>query len=310
MLLWVPGFATSYQLSIAEIFRHGANLPLPFPWPWRSFFRDEPLSLATQLLGLFLIAMPLVYLSVLGACVLRPVEFLRNNALLAASSALGLSYLHHAYARADISHLAQAVHPFLLCLLAVPLPLVRRRAYLISTAGLLFIAGFFAVGTRTPIFRRLTSPVAWAKCDLGDEVFLPPGEKKLFDGLRKFAAENIDPRDGLLIAPWAPGLYAFLGRASPLWEIYFLFPATDERQEEMIRSLTNKEVNWAIVSNQPMDGREELRFSATHPLLWKYLEEKFHPVGSPPLPGRMVILHRIGASREAPGRAISPPSVR
>ncbi len=45
MLLWAPGFATSYQLSIAEIFRHGANLTLPFPWPWRSFFRGEPLSL-------------------------------------------------------------------------------------------------------------------------------------------------------------------------------------------------------------------------------------------------------------------------
>ncbi len=66
----------------------------------------------TQLiLGLFLISMPLVYLPVLGACVLRPVEFLKNNALLAASSALGLAYLHHAYARADISHLAQAVSP-------------------------------------------------------------------------------------------------------------------------------------------------------------------------------------------------------
>ncbi len=60
-------------------------------------------------------------------------------------------------------------------------------------------------------------------------------------------------------------------------EIYFIFPATEERQEKMIRSLTNKEVNWAIVSNQPMDGREELRFSATHPLLWNYSAGEVSP---------------------------------
>jgi hypothetical protein len=148
-----------------------------------------------------------------------------------------------------------------------------------------------------PIYQQLSSPVAWTRCDAVDGIYLRPDETRLIDDLRQFTAANIGPQEGLLIAPSAPGLYSILDRISPLWEIYFLFPAPKGRPEEMIRSLTNKNVNWEIVSDLPTDERDDLRFSATHSLVWKYLRQNFRPVPYPRLPESMTILHRAGRAK-------------
>ena len=72
----------------------------------------------------------------------------------------------------------------------------------------------------------------------------------------------------------------------------YYFPATTQRQEAMIHELAAKNVNWAIISDTPLDKREDLRFSATHKLVWQYLMENFEPVESACLPKSMKILHR------------------
>ena len=68
----------------------------------------------------------------------------------------------------------------------------------------------------------------------------------------------------------------------------------------MVRALKKRNVNWAIVSDLPADQREDLRFSATHALVWKYLTENFQPVADPRLPGSMTILHRVGVKQGVP----------
>jgi tryptophan synthase alpha subunit len=110
--------------------------------------------------------------------------------------------------------------------------------------------------------------------------------------LRTFAAKNIAPHERVLIAPFTPMLYPILRHESPLWDLAYYFPATAQRQEAMIHELAAKNVNWAIISDTPPDKREDLRFSATHKLVWQYLTEDFEPVESACLPKSVKILHR------------------
>jgi uncharacterized membrane protein len=200
--------------------------------------------------------------------------------------------LHHAFSRADISHLAQVIHPFALGALALLGFLGARKSYDWAAVVLLIAAALFIVSRRTLIYQRITSATPWVSFDAGGKIFVPATTNRLFTCLRKFAAENIAPRERVLIAPYMPTLYPILGHESPLWDLAYYFSATAERQEMMIQELTAKNVNWAIISDTPLDKREDLRFSATHELVWQYLMENFEPVESACLAESMKILHR------------------
>ena len=291
MFVIVPGFFGSYSGSIQSIFRHGTNLPLPVPWPWRV----SPNSTAgtTQfLLGIFLIALPLGYLAAITVSLSMRSQTIKDHALLIACAFVGLFYLHHAFSRADLSHLAQVIHPFLLAALALLGFLGARESYLWAVIAVLIAAALFTVGRQMPIYQRITSSTPWVPCDAGGKIFVPTDTNRLFTCLRKFAAQNIAPREGVLIAPFTPTLYPILGYESPLWDLGYFFPATTQRQEAMIHELAAKNVNWAIISDTPLDKREDLRFSATHELVWQYLMENFEPIESVCLPKEMKILHR------------------
>jgi hypothetical protein len=158
----------------------------------------------------------------------------------------------------------------------------------------LIAAALFMVGRRMPIYQRITSPTPWVPLDAGGKIFVPTGINQLCTCLRKFAAENIAPREGVLIAPFTPALYPILNHESPLWDLAYYFPATVQRQEAMIHELTAKNVNWAIVWDTTLDEREDLRFSATHNLVWHYLVQNFEPVKTTCLPKSWRTLHRKG----------------
>ena len=291
MFVAVPGFFASYIESIQSIFRHGTNLPLPVPWPWRV----SPNSTAgtTQfILGIFLVALPLGYLAAIIVSLSMRSQTIKDHALFIACAFVGLFYLHHAFSRADFSHLAQVIHPFALGALALLGFLGARKFYYWAVIAVLIAAALFTVGRRMPIYQRITSSTPWVSFDAGGKIFVPPSTNRLLTCLRKFTAENIAPREGVLIAPFTPTLYPILSHESPLWDLGYFFPATTQRQEAMIHELAAKNVNWAIISDTPLDKREDLRFSATHKLVWQYLMENFEPVESACLPKSMKILHR------------------
>jgi hypothetical protein len=51
-------------------------------------------------------------------------------------------------------------------------------------------------------------------------------------------------------------------------------------------------VYWALISNRPLDGMVERRFSHTHNLVWEYLMQEFTPVDLPGLPDDKLLLRR------------------
>jgi len=79
--------------------------------------------------------------------------------------------LHHAFSRADISHLAQVIHPFALGALALLGFLGARKSYDWAAVVLLIAAALFIVSRRTPIYQRITSATPWVSFDAGRQDF-------------------------------------------------------------------------------------------------------------------------------------------
>lgn len=293
MLLCVPGFFAAYRESVAAIFRHGTNLGLPIPWLWQISYSGSPVHITQSLLlGFFLISLPVGYLAAIGACIFMPIQKICEHALFAACAFVGLPYVHHVFSRADLSHLAQGIHPFTLGLLALLAFFAKRGARVLGASTILILAGLASVGPQLPFYLRLTSPVAWTPYDVGGKIFVPPATSQLFDCLKEFETKNVAANESVLIIPFTPGLYPILDRPSPLWDLSFYYPATEQRQKEMIQTLAAKNVNWSIVADVTLDKREDLRFSATHALVWQYLQQNFEPVDGFCLPRSMKILHR------------------
>ena len=291
MFVGVPGFFASYIKSIQSILRHGTNLALPVPWPWRV----SPNSAAGTiqfLLGIFLIALPLGYIAAITVSLSMRSQTIKGHALFIGCAFVGLFYLHHAFSRADLSHLAQVIHPFTLAALALLGFLGASKSYHWAVIAVLIAAALFTVGRQMPIYQRIMSSMPWVPCDAGGKIFVPTITNQLITCLRKFASENIAPREGVLIASFTPALYPILSHESPLWDLVYYLPATAQRQEAMIHELAAKNVNWAIISDTPLDKREDLRFSATHELVWRYLAENFEAVENACLAKSMKILHR------------------
>jgi hypothetical protein len=293
MLLWVPGFFVAYRESVESVFRNGTNLGLPIPWPWQTSYIGDPVVVINRaLFGVFSLALPICYLLAIALCLRMSANSLREHALFVACAFLGLLYAHHVFSRADFSHLAQAIHPFTLGVCAALALFGLGRTYLWVALAAFTTLALISVGRQTPFYQRLISPVPWVPYDAGGKIFVPVSHARLYDCLRQFVTKNMSPEETLFIAPFTPGLYPLLDRPSSVWELYFFFPATEERQAEAIRMLAAQRVNWAIVSDATLDGRDDLRLASTHKLLWRYLMENFQAVCNSCLPKVMKILQR------------------
>jgi hypothetical protein len=311
LFLVAPGFLGSYVGSFTTIFRHGTNLTLPIPWPWQISYHGDSVEVVNRILvSLLFLGIPVTYLVLLAACMARSGEFLQRHAILTGSGAVGLAYVHHAYSRADLSHLAQAIHPFIFAVLGLCLLFRPSKVYLTAGVGLLLVVGVFLVSRATPFYQRLTARLAWERCEAASGVFLPPDLAHSLDGLSRFSQTKIGAEESLFVAPSAPGLYAMLGKRAPVWEIDLIFSESRERQEQMVQTLRKKDVKWAIISNLPLDLRDDLRFSATYPVVWRYLGTKFQTVRGVSLPGGMSLLRRVAATEAGHPPSTSLPSAR
>lgn len=298
MLATVPGFAQAFMDSIAFLFRiKGTNLALQVPWPW-TIDLTWPVGVETLrrlATGMLFTLIPLFY-AVAGLFLLVSRQaWAGPERLLAGSVAVGASFIHHAFSRADLGHLAQAIDPFLLGVIALPL-LVKGRyprtlaSALLATVVVLSMATALTV---TPYYQKVLAPDgAFADIDVrGSHLRVNASTANLIHSVERIE-RRVGDGEQLLIVPHWPGFYPLLQRKSPLWEIYFLFPATEARQREMIRDLEVQKATWIILGDVPLDGRDELRFRNTHPLLWDYFLGQYQPVQAEGLPDNYQVLHR------------------
>ncbi len=266
LMLASPRFARSFWLRrVSSVFARGsANLPLPKPWPWRApppHLPDDGRRRAFQ--WLFLALMGLPQLGLLLA-LFAPFPAPARAGLLAAA-ALAAFAAHHAASRADAAHVAQSIPPLLLLLLAL-------AAALAPLPGALALAAFSAWMTWPMLRSQRASALGLPLREVGGlRIAMPASMSTLLD----HALAHRHARRNLFVAPAYPALYAMLACDSPVYDTFCLYPADEASQARMLAALEASSTQAALVSNEPIDGREDLRFSHTHPRVWEFLHARF-----------------------------------
>ena len=296
MFAFIPGFFRAFTPYVQAIASNGTNLSRPVPWPWLIPTSQSAYTFASNFaLGCFFVALPAFL--VFGC--LRLWQLRRNNAapsrLLLATACVTLPYTHYAFSRPDVVHLAHAGAVAVLGLLAVAFTLPRagqRLAYL--SLPLLLVATVLSQLSQIGFaFQCLAPKQAKFEVSLGDERMLLSS----FHAHALLSAQYIvkhlaKPDEGVFFAPHTPGLYPFTGRRSPTNQIYFVFPASAEADQHLVDELKEANVQWAMIEDYALDGRDDLRFQHTNPLVYAYLRKNFDSVNLETLPGDIVLLHR------------------
>jgi len=272
----VPGFAPAFWESIRLLLELKAtNFPLPVPWPWLVPFGQLPTVeiVRGMLTGVFFIA--IVIFGVLGIAwtIRQKLQSKPVPPALVASVFLALPYAHYAYSRADIGHLAQGIFPFLigsLVLLACqPAKIKWPFTALLCGASLLVMLPFHPGWQCHASQRCVAANVA------GDKLKVDPGTASNLATLNKLAEQFAPGNRTFIAAPFWPGAYAALGRKSPMWEIYALFPRSVAFQQAEIERIKAANPGFVVIGDFPLDDRDELRFRNTHPIIDRYIRDNF-----------------------------------
>lgn len=298
MMVFIPGFWDGFNALNQLLLRLGkTNLPLPVPWFWRvSFVPDFWLSAHFFSVGWLFLILPLFNGIALVYLLCQKQDFLQKHHVLIAATFLSLTYTHYAFSRADLPHLSQAIHPMLLgwmALIRLFSTLSWKKWSLCLAIGLVLLT-VTGIGVVSPFTSKLRSPKgSYVTQDiLGERLSIPLGTANLIRTIQQVKQQQVSGEEQILVGPHIPALYPILQQKSPLWDIYFLFPETQKRQQAIIQELQQKKVNWVFLGNFALDNREELRFRNTHSLVWQHFEQAFQVIENKNLPPEYQLMHR------------------
>ncbi|WP_266183651.1 hypothetical protein [Dyella humicola] len=273
------GFTPALIDNVRFLFEIKAtNLPLPVPWPWRSRFGIVSItdSLRDLVVGLFFVSI-LVYGCLSTAYVLvsrwnrRPVK-----PLLVACAFCAIPYAHYAFSRADTSHLAQGIFPTLIGMLvlagiASPWPRALIAAPLCALS--LFVTAPMHSGWQCMGARNCTLLVVGS-----DRIRVDRGTTSDVLTLRKLQSDFAPDGQSFFVMPFLPGAYALLGAKAPTWEIFTAWHRDEAFQKAEIAQLKAAKPAFVLIQETSLDGRDELRYKTTHPLIERYVRDNYIPV--------------------------------
>ncbi|MGC3987000.1 MAG: hypothetical protein QM777_20930 [Pseudorhodoferax sp.] len=279
MSLGIPGFGAAFLDSVLLLFEQSStNLPLPVPWPWTMSFEALPFEhwVRGVLTGLFFIGLLAFGVLAIAAVSIRRAMRRPVDPVLAACAFLALPYAHYAFSRADVGHLAHGIYPLLIGCFAL---LAAARPWVRWTLGLaLCSASFWVMYVFHPGWQCQASNACVSVDVSGDTLVMDRSVADDVQLLRELADRYAPNGESFLAAPFWPGAYAVLDRKAPVWEIYPLFARTQSFERREIERLAAAAPAFAIIYDHPLDGREELRYRNTHPLLNDYVSSHFDRV--------------------------------
>ena len=295
MFLFVPGFFDSFLWSSAFSAEH-PNVPYPWPWPWRTDWtalHGWNLASTAALSAAFLL--PCVVLpSGLASTWRTPRASIPGRAVTIGATCVGLFYIHHASVRSHPAHLAECLPPILLLTLGLASSWKRWQRW-VAWSGLWLVSVVSVVEEHQTLslFRPYRGREPLVEFDAaGDTVRVTRQQASRYETMTAFARANLAADEPILIAPNRPGLYPLLRKVSPSWWIYFLWPASETEQRELIAALEERRVNWALIVDKATDDKPELLFRNTHPLVWEHLARNFEPFPARDLPTDHLVFRR------------------
>lgn len=281
MAVFIDGFANGFITSVRDLISSGAtNLGLPVPWPWTVPKSDQGwliwgIGVAK---GLAFIAIVFVPSAVIIALARKPlVQFRPVHTIALCASFAGIAYAHYAYSRADLTHLALSIAPLMLIFLSLGALLKRSIPVSIVLLGV----SILTLAPETPFLAHplLNKRLITISIN-GTTLHTFPGIDANLRSAEDIFATLPHARDSFLALPNAPGLYAINKKKMQIWEIYSLWPRDRAFEARELARLQLAPPQVIFLSDHALDGRPELRYSRTHPVLYQWIVDNYQPVPS------------------------------
>lgn len=276
MSLFIPGFGIAFWESVRFLFELKAtNLPLPIPWPWTVNFSAASFGGATRgvLIGLFFIGTLLFAGLSLAWVIYRRFRSEVTPPALVASAFLAIPYAHYAFSRADVNHLAQGIFPMLVGVIV--LLFISTKKFKWPLVLVLCSTSLWVTYIKHPGWHCSESKKCVATEISGAQIKVSPNRAAQISLIKMLVDKYAPNGESYVVTPLSPGAYALFERKSPMWEIYALLPRNESFEEKEIERIKTSKPKFAIIYDYPLDGREELRFKNTHPLINQYFLDNF-----------------------------------
>jgi hypothetical protein len=283
MLFAIPGFAPAFFHSLLLTPKWAWSLKIPFPWHVHLKGLHGMDLVQARAVSWLCLAVPFTYAASLWRAIRRNSQLDSVEWLAVAASAAGVGFLVHAFYTADFFHIAEGVVPFLIAAGALSAHLWRsgdHRWSLTLFCGMAFlvIASWLPM---EPLVQHLRSkaqaPESVQQISIHGKTFEVQAEQAEIMKTVATAFRNCGLHDGgFLAAPYYPGLFAFLNTRAPLWDTYFLWPRSEQAQQEDIAALQQNRTALILLNPQfALNGRESLELIQTNPKLVGYIEAHY-----------------------------------
>jgi hypothetical protein len=293
LLFLKKGYAKSYvERKIKPIMVRGtSNLKLPIPWPWQTKY---PQNKGTKghdwSLRWLMLFIPLVYGVVVYIYLVQDEEGVSK--VLLASTVTGIGYLNHIYSRADRGHVLVGLPPFMITTLLL---------FGVSPIlGGMLLLGLFIVSYHLSIRQEFAPFITktikkFKRLSMGGDEFLVPNNMALLPLFLDRLTKAYLQEDNLFMAPTIVGLYPYLGKDAPFYDTFSIYPASNEKQLEMIAVIKEGTTRACVIDNAPLDQRRALMFENTHPLVWKYMNDNLDKKEVEEIPAHYILFFKPSA---------------
>jgi hypothetical protein len=282
-----PKLRSNYwQNKILKVLDRGqANLRLPLPWIWnKKTTQLNNLSTPHKIfIKILFTSMPLVYgMTILVFLLSNDMDSsLRNNMIL---SCCGLTYFHHASSRTDVNHIAQAVLAYLLLLIAYSQTTLWAWFVLIPFIYLSFYNAYWK-NILWP--KYLLNPKEYSKLKINSvEITIPKSQKNYIKEVSELVNKYSHDNSFVVFLPTILTFYPLLKRQPAIYDIFCVYPAREKQQDIMIEEIKSKNTEFILINNNPVDGRNDLKFSNTHPKVWRFLTNNFNSITTEKVPNQ------------------------
>jgi hypothetical protein len=277
MMLRFRGFASAFLDSVLLTPKWSWGLRIPFPWHSHASGLHGLDAWQLRTVSWLCLAVPVTYALVVWYG--SRTHASRPLTLATGASLAGIPYLHHAFYHADFFHIAQGVVPFVVAAGASSYHLwgQNRRCWSLacfSVLVLLVLACWLPVEPLVQHLRaKANAPQSLDRIAIDGRDFEVPAPQAQVMRAVEAAFRSCGAADGsFLEAPYYPGLYAFLKTRAPSWDVYYLWPRSDDVQKKEIEALIRNRTSLVLINRDAsFDGEEWLKIGNTNPKLVEYI---------------------------------------